>query len=78
MLKEALMAEQSRPTEDLVRALGPEQQEAVWRFIEALASKSGNTPAPEPAFRWAGALSDMRGRFTSVELQHQGTRCSTV
>jgi hypothetical protein len=25
---------------------------------------------PEPAFRWAGALSDMRERFTSVELQH--------
>jgi hypothetical protein len=64
------MAEQSRPIEDLVRTLGPEQQEAVRRFIEALASKRDNTPAPEPAFRWAGALSDMRERFTSVELQH--------
>ena len=64
------MAEQARPIEDLVRALGPEQQEAVRRFIEALTSESGNTPAQEPAFRWAGALSDMRERFTSVELQH--------
>ena len=72
------MAEQSRPIGELVRALGPEQQEAVRRFIEALASKSGNTPVPEPAFRWAGALSDMRERFTSVELQHQATRFSTL
>jgi hypothetical protein len=64
------MAEQARPIEDLVRTLGPEQQEAVRRFIEALASKSDNTAAPEPAFRWAGALSDLRGRFTSVQLQH--------
>ena len=64
------MAEQAQPIEDLVGTLGPEQQEAVRRFIEAMASKSDNTPAPEPAFRWAGALSDMRGRFTSVELQH--------
>ena len=44
------MAEQARPIEDLVRTLGPEQQEAVRRFIEALASKSDNTAAPEPAF----------------------------
>ena len=64
------MAEQAQPIEDLVGTLGPEQQEAVRRFIEAMASKSDNTPAPEPAFRWAGALSDMRERFTSVELQH--------
>jgi hypothetical protein len=72
------MAEQSQPIEDLVRTLGPEQQEVVRRFIEALTSKSGNAPAPEPAFRWAGALSDMRERFTSVELQHQAARCSTL
>ena len=58
MLKESLMPEQSQPIEDLVRDLRPEQQEAVRRFIEALASKSDNTPAPEPAFRWAGALRD--------------------
>ena len=64
------MAEQSRPIEDLVKSLGPDQQEAVRRFIEALASTRDNTPAPEPAFRWAGALSDMRESFTSVELQH--------
>jgi Protein of unknown function (DUF2281) len=64
------MAEQARPIEDLVRDLGPEQQEAVRRFIEALVSTRDRTPAPEPAFRWAGALSDMREQFTSVELQH--------
>jgi hypothetical protein len=78
MLKKAIMAEQARPIEDLVRTLGLEQQEAVRRFIETLTSRSDNAPAPEPAFRWAGALSDMRERFTSVELQHQATRCSTV
>jgi hypothetical protein len=72
------MAKQSRPIEDLVRTLGPEQQEAVRRFIEALASKSDDAPAPEPAFRWAGALLDMRERFTSVELQHQARCCTTV
>jgi hypothetical protein len=72
------MAEQPRPIEDLVRTLSAEQQEAVRRFIEALTSKSGNTAAPEPTFRWAGALSDMRERFTSVELQHQARCCSTV
>jgi hypothetical protein len=64
------MAEHSQPIEDLVRTLGPEQQEAVRRFIEALVSKGNNAPACEPAFRWEGALSDMRERFTSVELQH--------
>ena len=25
---------------------------------------------PEPAFGWAGALRDLRDRYTSVELQH--------
>jgi hypothetical protein len=70
MLKQALTAEQARPIEDLVRTLGPEQQEAVRRFIESLASTRDHTPAPEPDFRWAGVLSDMRERFTSVELQH--------
>jgi hypothetical protein len=68
--KENVMAEQSRPIEDLVKTLGPEQQEAVRRFIEGLLPGRGSTPAPELAFRWAGALSDMRERFTSVELQH--------
>jgi hypothetical protein len=72
------MAEQSQPIEDLVRDLRPEQQEAVRRFIETLASKSDNAPAPEPAVRWAGALSDLRERFTSVELQHQAPCCSRV
>jgi hypothetical protein len=78
MLKEALMPEQSQPIEDLVRTLRPEQQEAARRLIEALASKSDNTPAPEPAVRWAGALSDLRERFTSVQLQHQAPCCSRV
>jgi hypothetical protein len=64
------MAEQARPIEDLVRDLGPEHQAVVRRFIEALVPTGDRTPAPEPAFRWAGALSDMRERFTSVELQH--------
>jgi hypothetical protein len=72
------MAEQSRPIDDLAGTLGPEQLEAVRRFIEALASKRDRTPTPEPVFRWAGAWPDMRERFTSVELQHQATCCSTV
>ena len=69
------MAEQARPIEDLVRTLGPEQQEAVRRFIETLASKSDNAPAPEPAFRWAGALRDWLEFRRPCETSRGSTAC---
>lgn len=73
-----VVVETMQPAHILAGTLGPEQQEAVRRCIEALASKRDHTPTPEPVFRWVGALPDMRERFTSVELQHQARCCSTV
>ncbi len=57
--------------DDLVAKLRPELQQQVREFVEALITKEEQLGASPPRFEWAGALADLRDRYTSVELQHQ-------
>jgi hypothetical protein len=56
---------------DMVKELPPELQEEVRQFVQSLLKKRRRRPRGTPSFSWAGALKDMRGQYTSVQLQHQ-------
>ena len=64
------MIEESRPLEQLLRELPSDLQEEIRDFAEFLLQKRANRPRRRPSFSWAGALSDLRGQYTSVDLQH--------
>ena len=59
---------------EFVEQLPPEIQQQVKEFAEFLLQKRRNKPRGKPTFDWAGALQDLRHRFTSVQLQHQITK----
>ncbi len=56
---------------EFVEKLPPDLQQEVQDFIEFLLEKQGKKPRGKPRFDWAGALKDMKDRYTSVELQHE-------
>jgi hypothetical protein len=58
---------------ELVAGLSPESQQQVREFVEALIAKQQRRRA-SPAFDWAGALADLREKYTSVDLQHPISR----
>ena len=67
--------------EMVVRELPPELQAEVFDFAQFLLntktkSKPHNT-RHKPTFRWAGALKELREKYTSVELQHEVSRWRT-
>jgi hypothetical protein len=64
------MSAQTKTLDEVVGALTPEQRREVVDFAEFLLSRQGSPLRRQPQFSWAGALEDMRGRYTSVELQH--------
>jgi len=68
------MKEDAKTIEELVRRLSPAEQEAVRDFVESMLRQRDSRPSGKPTFPWAGALKDLAGRFTSVELQHQISR----
>ena len=54
--------------------LPPEVQREALDFIEFLSQKYATTDTKVPLeFPWAGALSDLKNQFTSVELQHRAS-----
>ncbi len=58
-----------------VERLSPTEREAVAAFVAALREPSTGAEDGEGAsgdidFRWRGALSDLKGDYTSVDLQH--------
>lgn len=57
--------------EERIRNLPPELQREVEDFVEFLLEKRQKKRRGKPKFNWAGALKDLRGQFTSVELQHK-------
>jgi uncharacterized protein DUF2281 len=65
------MQDQTKTTEELFKQLAPEGQEEVRNLIEFLIAKQKTRPHRQPQFDWAGALSDMRDQYSSVDLQHQ-------
>jgi hypothetical protein len=68
------MGKTEQTLEELVSKLTPEGREQVRRFTEALVDRAQAGPQGRPDFGWVGALKDLNGRYTSVELQHQVAR----
>ncbi|MGO9271923.1 MAG: DUF2281 domain-containing protein [Terriglobia bacterium] len=60
--------------EEIVKHLAPADQAEVREFAERLLAKGDTGAHGQPKFAWAGALRDLRDRYTSVELQHQIAR----
>lgn len=58
------------PLKEFVEKLPPDLQQEVKDFIEFLLEKRAKKTQGKPKFDWAGALEDLRDRYTSVELQH--------
>lgn len=56
--------------EEKFRALPLALQIEVEDFITSLIERRQPAASGQPALKWAGALSDMAARYTSVELQH--------
>ena len=56
---------------ELIEQLPPELQQEVRDFIEFLLERRTRRPKRQPKFEWAGALKDLRDRYTSVEFQHK-------
>lgn len=65
------MQEQTKSTEELFRQLAPESQREARMFIEFLIAKQEARPRRQPQFDWAGALTELRDQYSSVDLQHQ-------
>ncbi|RLG19540.1 hypothetical protein DRN74_06670 [Candidatus Micrarchaeota archaeon] len=60
---------------ELIEQLPPELQQEVRDFVEFLlerrAAKLKAEKRGELKLDWRGALRDLRGKYTSVELQHK-------
>jgi galactose-1-phosphate uridylyltransferase len=56
--------------ETLIKQLPPELQEEVKDFVEFLLEKK-KKPRRKLKMNWAGALKDLKSKYTSVELQHK-------
>ena len=56
---------------ELLEQLPPDLQEEAKDFMEFLLQKRGTREKGELKLHWRGALRDLRGQYTSVELQHK-------
>jgi hypothetical protein len=57
--------------EQLVKELPPELHRAAENFLESLLAKRSRKSKKALKLDWRGGLSDLRDRYTSVELQHK-------
>jgi hypothetical protein len=57
--------------EERINKLPPDLRREVEGFVEFLVEKRRKKPRGVPSFGWAGALRDLRDKYTSVELQHK-------
>ena len=57
--------------EELLKELSPELQREVEDFAAFLVEKQGKKKSTAPSLEWAGAVQDLKGRYTSVDLQHK-------
>ncbi len=60
--------------DEMVKKLPPERRAEVMDFVEFLLARVGRKPRPKMICDWAGGLEDLRGEYTSVELQHKATQ----
>jgi hypothetical protein len=59
-----------RDLEALLEKLTPSERLAVTKYAASLAQARAGLPTRQPRFDWEGSLSSLRGRYTSVSLQH--------
>lgn len=64
------MKEHPKALEKLVKALPADIREEVRDFVDFVIQKRAKKPHGKPKFDWAGALKDLRDKYSSVELQH--------
>jgi hypothetical protein len=57
--------------EERVKELPPELKKEVQSFVDRLLAKGQQKSSGKFKFDWAGALKDLRDKYTSVELQHK-------
>ncbi|MFH0795179.1 MAG: DUF2281 domain-containing protein [bacterium] len=57
--------------EQRIRDLPPDLTREVVDFIDGLVRKRARKTRGRLTFAWAGALKHLRGRYTSVDLQHE-------
>jgi hypothetical protein len=57
--------------EDLIKELPPDLRDEAEDFIEFLVGRRLKKMRGKPEFGWAGALKDLKGKYSSVELQHR-------
>lgn len=63
------MSIQRKPLDKLVRELPSDSQSVVRDFVEYLLEKRKRKSSVKLRQNWAGALSDHREEYTSLELQ---------
>jgi Protein of unknown function (DUF2281) len=57
--------------EEKIRKLPPKLRKEVEEFIESLVEPPEVKKSRGLELKWRGALRDLRGKYTSVELQHR-------
>jgi hypothetical protein len=65
--------DQAQEILELVSGLAPESQQQVRDFVKALMAKQ-QRQKDSPEFDWADSLTELRDKYTSVDLQHQISR----
>jgi hypothetical protein len=65
--------DQAQQIIELVLGLEPESQQEVLTFVEAVVAKQHRRKA-SPIFDWADSLTELPGKYSSVDLQHQISR----
>jgi uncharacterized protein DUF2281 len=63
------MNEHSKPIDEIITELPTRVQEEVRAFVESLVEARGRRGGGKLRQDWAGALSDYRDQYTSLELQ---------
>ncbi len=63
------MSDNVRPLEEIVKELPPEFQQEVRDYVEFLLYKRGQKSGRKLWQNWAGALSNFKDGYTSLELQ---------
>jgi hypothetical protein len=63
------MIEQTKPIEEMVKALPPEIQDEVRDFILFLMEKRAQKSGRKLRQDWAGALKEYREQYTALDLQ---------
>ena len=57
--------------ETLIRELPPDLTQEVEDFIQFIVQRRRGRTGKAPNLKWRGALSALKDKYTSVELQHE-------